>query len=83
MARDCETNCPEGCPAHSGVEAKLDQTDTFIKKIMTNHLPHIETELKKNTDIINKNHVSTKNWLIGVLVSIILLLLSVLGSKLL
>ena len=62
--------CPDSCPAHSGIVEKQDNTEKWIEKIMTNHLPHIQTELESVKDEL----VSNKNWLIGILVSIISLL---------
>ena len=69
MAEDkCKgASCPEDCPAHSGMEVSLKHTEKFIEEMRTNHLPHIQSRL----DGINK-------WLIGVLVSVILLLMSLL-----
>lgn len=69
-----ENNCPDSCPAHSGVVAEQENTKEFIGKIMNNHLPHIEAALDKNTEAINNNHMATKNWLIGILVSVVMLL---------
>lgn len=70
-----ENNCPENCPAHSGLVEKQNNTGEFIEKIMTNHLPHIEASLDKNTETINNNHLANMKWLIGILVSVIMLLL--------
>ena len=61
--------CPDSCPAHSGIVEKQDNTDKFIDEIRTNHLPHIY-------DRLNGIH----KWLIGVLLSIILMLGGILGT---
>ena len=72
-----EDKCPEICSEHSAVVNEQMHTQEFIDEIRTNHLPHIEKALAKHTKAINANHLSTKNWLIGVLVSVILVLLAV------
>lgn len=64
-----EDKCPDNCPAHSGMVEKQDSADKFIDEIRTNHLPHIYDRLNG----INR-------WLIGVLLSVILMLGGIIGT---
>ena len=58
MAEKC--NCPDDCPAHSGVEADMSHIKAFLEKLETNHLAHIYSRLNSN-----------QRLLIGLLVAII------------
>ena len=87
-SENCKVDtCPDNCPAHSGMVVEQVNSKAFIDEIRTNHLPHIQTELEnnaaaitdnqaKNLAHINKNHSANQTWLIGILVSVVLLLLA-------
>lgn len=63
------------------IDARVSALEENVKSIMTNHLPHIQDSVNKLALDIERRQEKMNKWLIGILVSLILILASVVANK--